>query len=301
MQKIIIDKTFDNLRLDKFLFQKFSVTFSLSQKLIREKKVKVNNKKVDFSYRLKDGDEIEIFSDLKNRIINEKIRPNVSKKQIEKFFSYKIFEDKDLIALDKPSGISVQGRSLKNASIDDILFHLKKENINFHLVHRLDRDTSGVLLLAKNKKSAAFLSEIFKKKKIKKTYLAIVLGVVKKDQGEINISLKKKRINKIEKVYPDLIAGDEAISHFKVLKRFENNSLVELSPVTGRTHQLRVHMKEIGHPIINDVKYGGKKVIDKNISDRLCLHASEIKIADYFGKKLIIKSNKAEFLNHKYL
>ncbi|HLD76697.1 MAG TPA: RluA family pseudouridine synthase, partial [Rickettsiales bacterium] len=251
------------------------------------------------SYKINDKDEIEIFADLKERIVAEKIKPIISKEQINKFLSSIIFEDENIIAINKPSGLSVQGRSVSYSSIDEMLPALKKEGKNLHLVHRLDRDTSGVLILAKNRNSAAFLAQSFKTKSIKKTYLALVLGVVKKNEGEINIPLLKKKIGKDEKVYPDFEHGSEAISFYKVKKRFSNYSLLELQPITGKTHQLRVHTKEIGHAIIGDVKYGGKKAIMKNVANRLCLHAFSIEMQNYYGRKLLIESSLPDFLQKK--
>ena len=297
--KIQANQDSTNIRLDKFLCQKFDISFGLAQKLIREKKIKIDKKKVDASYKINDKDEIEIFADLKERIVAEKIKPIISKEQINKFLSSIIFEDENIIAINKPSGLSVQGRSVSYSSIDEMLPALKKEGKNLHLVHRLDRDTSGVLILAKNRNSAAFLAQSFKTKSIKKTYLALVLGVVKKNEGEINIPLLKKKIGKDEKVYPDFEHGSEAISFYKVKKRFSNYSLLELQPITGKTHQLRVHTKEIGHAIIGDVKYGGKKAIMKNVANRLCLHAFSIEMQNYYGRKLLIESSLPDFLQKK--
>jgi 23S rRNA pseudouridine955/2504/2580 synthase len=294
MIKIKIEANDQDQRLDKFLFKTFEITFSLAQKLIREKKVKLNGAKIEPSHKILENDEVDIHHDLKPRGLQEKNHPIISKQKIEKFFSWKIFEDENILAIDKPSGVAVQGRSLKDVSIDDILNQLKKDNVNFFLVHRIDRDTSGVLLLAKNKKAAALLSECFKDKIIAKTYFAIVYGDVKKEKGEINIPLKKKKVGLTEKVYPDFEQGQEAISKFILKKNFGEYSFLELMPITGRTHQLRVHCKEIGHPIIGDVKYGGKKVSSK----RLCLHAMKVEIKNYFGKKLLIEAPMPEFLRN---
>jgi len=291
------------LRLDKFLCKKFDISFALAQKLIREKKVKVNGARVDSAYKIKDADQVEIFSDLKNRRENQKQRTKISTAKMQKFLSWIIFEDENLIALDKPSGLATQGGSGIDVSVDDFLFHQNSiipkhearstKHEKWQLVHRLDKDTSGILLIAKNAKSTEFLTEAFKNKTIKKTYLALVYGIPKKSHGIINIPLRKKIQGKNEKVSPDFEEGKEAITEFKVLKSFTDYSLLELKPLTGRTHQLRVHCKEIGHPIINDVKYGGKKVLRKDISDRLCLHAHEIKIG-----KLKIKTKLPELFKY---
>lgn len=292
MKKIVAQAIHNNIRLDKFLCREFNISFDFSQKVIREKKVKVNNNKIEPSYKIKAGDEINIFTSLEKRNEKEKIKPPISQEKIKKFFSFKIFEDNNILVIDKPSGLAVQGRSLKEPSIDDFIYQINKQNPKYKLflVHRIDRDTSGILILAKTREAAAFLSECFKNKTIKKTYLALVCGDIKKVNGQINIPLIKKVVNKIEKVYPDLTLGKEAISNYKVVKKYDNYCLVELNPITGRTHQLRVHCKEIGHPIVNDFKYGGKK--SKIIPDieRLCLHAYSIAIDNYYGKKLEIKT-----------
>lgn len=295
MPLIHINQDFAGFRLDKFLCQKFDISFAVAQKLIREKKVKVNGVRQDASYKLEVEDEIKIFADLGKRIIREKQKPRISEKKIAEFLSYKIFEDENLIAINKPSGLATQGGSSIEISVDDFL-PLLEEGKNFQLVHRLDKDTSGILLIAKNSKSAEFLTNAFRNKTISKTYLALVRGVVKKSQGVINIPLRKKITGKNEKVRPDFEEGKEAITEYKTLKTFADYSLLELMPITGRTHQLRVHCKEIGHPILNDVKYGGREVLRKDLSARLCLHAYKIRLADYSGRELKIKTELPEFI-----
>ncbi|MDX2083449.1 MAG: RluA family pseudouridine synthase [Rickettsiales bacterium] len=290
MHLIQINQEFSGLRLDKFLCKKFDISFALAQKIIREKKTKVNGARVDASYRIQDSDQVEIFTDLENRLENQKKSPQISKNKMESFDSWIIFEDENLIAIDKPSGLAVQGGSGIDISIDDFITPKK-----YQLVHRLDKDTSGILLIAKNNKTAEFLTNSFKNKTIKKTYLALVCGVLKKTDGVINIALKKKFLGKNEKVLPDLIEGKEAITEFKLLKNFIDYSLLELKPLTGRTHQLRVHCKELGHPILNDVKYGGSKVLRKDICKRLCLHAFKIEIPNYFSTTLKIETELPEF------
>lgn len=288
---IPVTPDFSGLRLDKFLCQKFDISFGLAQKIIREKKVKVNSVKSDPAYKTNSGDQIEIFTDLKKRTNFEKTKPQISENKLNNFLKNIIFEDENLVVINKPSGLATQGGSGIEISVDDFITQKK-----WQLIHRLDKDTSGILLIAKNQKTADFLTEQFREKTIKKTYLALVSGVLKKDNGIINIPLKKKFIDKSEKVRPDFHEGKEAITHYKLLKNFSDYALVELNPITGRTHQLRVHMKEIGHAIINDVKYGGREVLRKDLCKRLCLHAYKIELENYFGKKLEIKTEKPEFV-----
>lgn len=285
---ITIKAAEENLRLDKFLCKKFDISFGLSQKIIREKKVKLNEKRVDGSYKTKEGDQVEIFTDLNNRL--QKKSPTISNEKFKKFASYIIYEDENLVAINKPSGLATQGGSGIDISVNDFI-----STKNWQLVHRLDKDTSGVLLIAKNKNTADYLTEKFKNKSVKKTYLALVCGNLKKPQGEINIPLLKKALGKNERIMPDFIDGKEAITRYKLIKNFHDFALLELSPLTGRTHQLRVHCKEIGHVIVNDFKYGGKMVMKKDLGPRLCLHAATVLIEDYFGKELEIKTELPDF------
>ncbi len=286
---LVVDANDENLRLDKFLCKKFDISFGLAQKLIREKKVKLNDAKCDAAYKIQVQDKIEILINLKPRFEKEKV-VRISDEKFKKFSKLIIFEDDNLIAIDKPSGLATQGGSGIEISVDDFV-----RSKNYQLVHRLDKDTSGILLIAKNKNCAEFLTNKFKNKTIKKTYLALLDGVLKKELMEINIPLLKKINGKNEKIYPDFENGKEAITHLKLIKNFADFALVEFSPLTGRTHQLRVHAKEIGHAIINDFKYGGSKVMRKNLCKRLCLHAFKIEIDDYFNKKLTIKTKLPEF------
>jgi len=297
---IQVNSELAGLRLDKYLCKKYDISFGVAQKVIREKKIKVNGVRVDAAYKTQEADQIEIFSDLTNRQHRIKQKPQISVKRMADFLANAIFEDENLIAINKPSGLATQGGSGIEISVDDFISEKK-----WQLVHRLDKDTSGILLVAKNAKTAELLTAAFKNKTINKTYLALVCGIPKKSAGVINIPLRKKVLGKNEKMRPDYDEGKEAITEFKVLEVYESPSaslengectLLELKPLTGRTHQLRVHCKEMGHPILNDIKYGGKGVARKDICKRLCLHAYRIEIADYFGKELKIKTEPPEFI-----
>ncbi len=303
----------EGLRLDRFLISK-GLNSSLVQKLVRKKLIKVNNQKTQISYRLQNGDNIIIFADLD---FKEKIKTtqSVSKDVISKFKNSIIFQDQNLIAINKAIGLAVQGGSGIKTSIDDIISNLnltidEKHNFlnddktqkklqfaeNPKLVHRLDKDTSGILLIARNRKSADLLTQAFKEKTIKKTYLALVKGIPTQEFGTIDIPLLKKYHGKIEKVYSDQVSGKKAVTHYQLIKYYEDKdcSLLEVNPVTGRTHQIRVHLKEIGHPIIGDFKYGSNNTDFKNLAleKRLYLHAFKIEMSDFFGSKLEISTHK---------
>jgi 23S rRNA pseudouridine955/2504/2580 synthase len=297
MKKLSVNHDFVGIRLDKFLL-KHNISFALAQKLIRQKQIKVNDKKVPAAHRLCLGDNVEIYADLLTAALSHGIKTKKSSPEIlKKIKEAIIFQDKNLIAINKPQGLAVQGGSSISFSVDDALSFLKFDlEETPKLVHRLDKDTSGVLLIARNRTSADLLTDAFRNKTISKVYLALVKGVPGKMEGKIDIALAKKYHGNEEKVYPDK-EGKEAITYYKVLKSNPdlNCSLLELRPITGRTHQLRVHCKEIGHPIIGDGKYGGKSAFIEKLPDRLCLHAWHIKMDDFFGEKLEIKTEKPSF------
>lgn len=289
MLNLLVEKEFVGLRLDKFLCQKFDIAFGVAQKLIRSKKVKVGGKVMPGSYRLELQDEVVVYSNLNARY--QKQKKSISKAKIKSIKDRIILCDDKVIVINKPSGLATQGGSGITISLDDYLPYLKFDlEEKPQLVHRLDKDTSGVILIARTKAVAEVLTDKFRNKEIRKTYLALVDGYVKKDLGVIDMPLKKKYVGKNEKVYRDELEGKEAITKFKVLDRYKDHSLLELHPLTGRTHQIRVHCKELGYPIIGDIKYGGKKVERKDIADRLCLHAKRVVIDDFFGERFEVES-----------
>ncbi len=283
------------LRLDRFLINQ-GLNFSLIQKLVRKKSIKVNGTKTQISYCLKQGDEIIIFAnlDFKKKIKKDKA---INPKFVRDIKNSIIFQDQNLIAINKEIGLAVQGGSGIKFCIDDVLPYLKFENNNNpKLVHRLDKDTSGLLLIARNRRSADFLTNAFKEKIIKKTYLALVKGIPGKKSGIIDIPILKKYQGVNEKVYKDKINGKQAITKYKLIKEYQDQdmSLIELNPLTGRTHQIRVHLKEIGHPIIGDFKYGNKNTNFDSLSlkKRLYLHSLKVQLPNFFGKELKIETHK---------
>jgi len=301
MQKITVNIDSAGSRLDKFLakngcgFSGFG--FSLAQKLLRQKQIKVNSCKVASDYKLQQGDEIEIFGNLK---VNDqaKFDKKISEEKLNLIKKSIIYQDENLIAIDKPVGIAVQAGNKNDFSIDVALPYLKFEKEETpRLVHRIDRDTSGILLVARNRKTATLLTDAFRNKAISKTYLALVKGILKQSTGIISIPLIEKTFGNTKKVFRS-DDGKEAITNYKVLKVFDNYSLLELRPITGRMHQIRVHCKEIGHSIIGDGKYGkGSIDFSREIGfNRLCLHSFKIEIADFFGKRLLIESKEPEFV-----
>jgi 23S rRNA pseudouridine1911/1915/1917 synthase len=200
-----------------------------------------------------------------------------------------LYEDSNILAIEKPAGILVHpDEKSKKQTIYDIFV---KKYKNVEIVHRLDRDTSGVMLLAKNKKAHEFLKEQFQNRTIKKIYHTIVSGLVKDDRGVIN-----KPIGRSPSDFRRWLAGRgargelrEAVTRYKVLKRLKNFTYLEVAPKTGRTHQIRVHMKYLNHPVACDPLYNPKGACPKGFK-RMALHAKSIEFSDLKGKTVNIES-----------
>ena len=270
------------MRLDKFLKLKISgIQQSHLEKLIGSGSIRVNQKKSKPSNKLSYGELVSIPPKLKDQKFNQKVKDKFIplKSDISMIKSCIIKEDNDFIALNKPHGIAVQGGSKLNRHIDGLIKYAFKNLDKHYLVHRLDRDTTGTLLIAKNRSFAKELSEYFKYNTIEKTYISIVRGKMENKEGTIDLPLIKGKKTKAEKVMVDEKFGLKSITKFKVFGYSEDHSLVLLFPKTGRTHQLRVHLSYLGNPILGDKKYGGgiriKSNPNKNISLKLhCLQMS---------------------------
>jgi 23S rRNA pseudouridine955/2504/2580 synthase len=273
LKKFIVGKDYHNSRFDKWFKQNvFNIPQSLIEKIIRKNKAKVNKKKTKTSYRVQFHDIIEIYgiNKIKSNDRSKKIKYKPSEKEKSKYDNFILENNNNFIIINKPSGIPVQAgtRSFKN--IIDILKNTKYfKDAKPFIVHRLDKETSGVLIVAKNREYAQLFTSLFRIRKIHKTYLAITYGEVPED-----ISLLED----------DLISYDnnkkivqKAISHLKILKSNREYSLLELNPITGRKHQLRKQLYNIGNPIIGDDKYFVKKHMNKIRSKNLMLHAYKIK------------------------
>ncbi len=265
-----VDDDYNDSRLDKWFKNKvINLPHSLLEKILRQNKIKVNKKKTKSSYRLQTGDLIEIYDISKFKPTNkkEKIKYLPKKKEIGIYDDYVLEDNENFIVINKPTGIPVQSgtRSFKN--IIDILKNTKYfENSKPFIVHRLDKETSGILIIAKNRKFAQLFTSLFRIRKIHKTYLALVYGKVNKSIKVMNDDLIYYENNK--KII------QKAVSNLKVIKSNEGYSLLELNPITGRKHQLRKQLLNIGYPIVGDDKYflNNRKKI-KN----LMLHAYKIK------------------------
>ncbi len=268
----IVDDDYNDSRLDKwFKNEIINLPHSLLEKILRQNKIKVNKKKAKSSYRLQKGDLIEIYdiSKLKPVDKKEKIKYLPKKKEIGTYDDYIIEDNENFIVINKPTGIPVQSGTKSFKNIIDILKSSKYfENSKPFIVHRLDKETSGVLIIAKNRKYAQLFTSLFRIRKIHKTYLAIVYGKVDK-------SIKVMRDNLIYYENNKKIS-QKAVSNIKIIRSNEGYSYLELNPITGRKHQLRKQLLNIGYPIIGDDKYfldNRKRIKIKS----LMLHAYKIK------------------------
>jgi 23S rRNA pseudouridine955/2504/2580 synthase len=267
-----VDDDYNESRLDKWFKNKvINLPHSLIERIIRQNKIKVNKKKTKSSYRLQTGDLIEIYDISKFKPVDkkEKIKYLPKKKEIGSYDDYVIEDNENFIVINKPTGIPVQSGTKSFKNIIDILKNTKYfENSKPFIVHRLDKETSGVLIIAKNRKYAQLFTSLFRIRKIHKTYLAIVYGKVDKSIKVMKDDLIYYENNK--KII------QKAVSNLRVIKSNEGFSYLELNPITGRKHQLRKQLLKIGCPIIGDDKYflNDRKRIKSN---NLMLHAYKIK------------------------
>ena len=290
---ITIDRGQEPLRIDKFLMSRIEgATRNKIQQAIDNEMVLVNEKPVKSNYKVKPADKIVVFDDRSpesTEIIPENI-PLV----IE-------YEDDDLMIINKPVGMVVHpGSGNPNGTlVNAVAWHLKLQNplleeselSRFGLVHRIDKNTSGLLVMAKTAKAMTDLAKQFFNHTVHRRYIALVWGDFENDEGTVNAHVgRHQRFRKLFTAYPDGDHGKEAITHYKVLERFNYVTLVECRLETGRTHQIRVHMQLIGHPLFNDDFYGGDKIVKGtvftkykqfvdncfNLCQRQALHAKEL-------------------------
>ena len=240
-------------RIDSYLAKELNISRSKVQKLIKQGLVTVNEKVVSSNYIVKCGDFISVNDDLDYEI-------SVEAEDIEIDV---IYEDCDLLVINKVSGMVVHPAPghYSHTLVNALLYRFQisgGEKYRPGIVHRLDKDTSGLMLVAKNEKTHEKLSRMIANKEVERHYLAIVDGVIKHDTGTIDAPIGRDANNRQKMAVTD-VHGKEAVTHFRVLEIFSNHTLVECILATGRTHQIRVHMAYIGHPVSNDPLYGRGK------------------------------------------
>ena len=255
----------NDIRLDNFLTDVLEVSRSQVTKMIKAKEVLVNGKNVKPGFMLKENDTVIV-----NHVDEDGVKP-------EKMDLDIVYEDDDVIVVNKANGVVVHPGAGNHSGtlVNGLLYHTKLSDINGEvrpgIVHRIDAYTTGLLMIAKNNRAHEILAEELAEKKTYRKYVALVWGVIESDSGEIDAPIgRSKNDRKKMAIRAD---GKEAITHFKVLKRYEKATLIELRLETGRTHQIRVHMNYIGHPVVNDPVYGNRKLFDETGQ---CLHAKEL-------------------------
>ncbi|MBQ7660284.1 MAG: RluA family pseudouridine synthase [Alphaproteobacteria bacterium] len=290
-----VKKDDDGIRLNRWFLKEYpSLSLSHLQKLLRTKQIKVDGKRAETSTRLLAGQEIRLPPlDAQKAPLKDNF---VSKADEKLMRSLVVYQDENVIVINKPSGLAVQGGTGQTKHIDGLLDALKYEKDERpKLTHRIDKETSGLLVLARNRKSALTLTKAFKEHLIKKTYLALCAGRPKKDNGEIKANLEKigEKMEIVE-------SGQKAVTNYQVLDSAADKfSLIEAEPLTGRTHQIRAHLAHIGAPILGDTKYGRKEDVKKaNISPKLHLHAWKIDLSAAMAKKLVVKAPIPDYLNN---
>ena len=304
IKNFIVDSTCSNMRIDRLLRNKLGkIPQSLIEKSLRSGKIKLNKRRVKSSFKVNVNDKIELFNfNFKETIIQKKIKFEPSKEIIKSNEDQIIDNNDNFIVLNKSSGISVQGGTKSKKNLVDIF--AKSEifkDTKPYSVHRLDKDTSGVFIMAKTRESAQLLTSLFRLRKVHKTYLAVCHGEIDKNSGEWNDDLvrydgKKKIIEKAKTLY-------------RVIDKNSEASLIELKPITGRKHQLRKQLYAIGQPIFGDLKYklsNSSKGLNKNLmlhSYQIRFMINEVKhtytalLPDYFKK--LLKAKRLNFLNSK--
>jgi 23S rRNA pseudouridine955/2504/2580 synthase len=282
----------EGMRFDRWLLKMFpEISYGQFAKLLRKGQIRLNGKRVEGNERLEKGASVRlppasVLESMKTKDLQEPRFYKVSSREKEELKSWILYEDADMIIFNKPAGLAVQGGSGTHTHLDGLLTCLTEEGHEKpKLVHRLDKDTSGILIVAKHGKAASHLTEAFKTHRVKKLYWAITAGVPTPLQGEIYIPLRKQSGKYGEQMKPDYKEGDKAITYFTVLDHAgKTASLVALRPLTGRTHQLRVHMAETGTPIVGDGKYGGIGSFVDGLKKELHLHARFLEIPMLKGK-----------------
>lgn len=253
--KFRVEESEENTRLDLFISAKFQdMSRSYIQGIIENGGAKVNNNHKKSNYKLRINDEVRFYIP-ENRELDvaaEKIKLDI------------LYEDSDVIVVDKPQGMVVHPApgNYTGTLVNALLYHCKDlSGINGvnrpGIVHRIDKDTSGVLVVAKNDRAHKFLAEQLKEHTMTRVYLALVEGIVKNDEGTVDAPLGRHPVERIK--ISVIESGRNAVTHYRVIERFKNNTLIECILETGRTHQIRVHMAHLGHPLVGDAVYGYKK------------------------------------------
>ena len=291
MKKFVVGKEDIGVRIDVYLSNKDEdISRVTVQRLIKEEKILVNGNKTKASYKVQENDNIELQEEKPKEI---SLKPQDIPVEI-------IYEDKDIIVVNKPKGMVVHpANGNPDGTLVNSLMAICKESLSGiggeirpGIVHRLDKDTSGIIVVAKNDKAHINLSEQIKNHEVEKTYIALVKGIVKANEATIDMPIG--RSTKDRKKMAVIKTGKNAITHFKVIERYQNYTLLEVKIETGRTHQIRVHLSQIGHPIVGDTTYSNGKN-EWGIKGQ-CLHAKSLKFKHPINaKEMFLEAEMPEY------
>ena len=293
MKKALIVESEEQKRIDAYISENTEYSRTAVQRLIEEEKITVNGKKEKASYKVQNGDKIEIEEEPAKEI---ELKAQDIPLEI-------LYEDNDIIVVNKPKGMVVHpANGNPDGTLVNAIMSICKDSLSGiggeirpGIVHRLDKNTSGAIIIAKNDKAHINLSEQLKNHEIKKTYIALVRGVVKENNATINMPIGRSKKDR-KKMDVDK-NGKEAITHFKVLKRYKDCTLLEINIETGRTHQIRVHLSHIGYPIIGDEVYSNGK--NKWNIEGQCLHAKSLDFKHPItGKNMHIEAPIPEYFEN---
>ena len=268
----------NNIRLDVYIKNNTDYSRSKIQSLIKDGYITVNKKREKESYKVKENDLITIseFEEEITDVISEKMDLDI------------VYEDDYLLILNKKSGVVVHPAvgNYNHTLVNGLLYHFNslsnKNTIRPGIVHRLDKDTSGLMVVAKDDKTHELLSNMIKNKKVERKYLALVWGVIKHDNGTIDAPIGRD-INNRQKFIVTDVNSKESVTHFSVIERLNNATLISCKLETGRTHQIRVHLSYIGHPVVNDPVYGNRKMFNEEFGQML--HSKSIRFIHPITKK----------------
>ena len=281
----------NNIRLDSYLKDELDISRSKVQKLIKDGRIFVNDKEASSNYLVKENDVIQVSDDLSFEI---HIEPENIPIDV-------VYEDEYLLIVNKKSGMVVHPApgNYSGTLVNALMGRFKlsnKDNIRPGIVHRIDKDTSGLLVVAKTDAVHDKLSEMIKNKEVERIYIALVEGVINHETGTIDAPIGRDIVNRQKMMVTDINSKD-AITHFRVLKRYSDKTLIECKLETGRTHQIRVHMAYINHPIVNDPVYGKSK---KTTPFGQMLHSKSIRFIHPITKKEIYFESELpeEFKNY---
>lgn len=280
MKNIEVKSNDCNKRIDSYLMSVTDFSRSKIQKMIKAGSIKVNGNKIKNSYILKENDLVSIdeYIEQDMNVLPKKMDLNI------------VYEDDDVIVVDKANGVVVHPAvgNYTDTLVNGLLYHSKElSDINGEfrpgIVHRIDAYTTGLLMIAKNNKAHESLAHQLESKTVHRKYVALVWGIINNDTGTIDAPIGRD-VNDRKKMAVTANNSKHAITHFKVLKRFKEVTLIELKLETGRTHQIRVHMNYINHPVVNDPVYGRRKLLDNSGQ---CLHAKELGFIHPTSKKYV--------------